>query len=164
VRALIHTSAEAGYDYDLLRSVVDVNESQFERMVSKVDRLVDNDLEGITVAALGLAFKAGTDDLRDSPALAVIDRLLDRGAVVRAHDPAVAVLDGRDVEVCADAYDAAAGADILVLLTEWEDYRRLDYDRLAEVMAGRAVVDTRNVLDRDALARRGFEYESVGRS
>lgn len=164
VRALIHTSAEAGYDFQLLRSVVDVNEAQFERMVTKVADCVDGDLRGVTVAALGLAFKAGTDDLRDSPALAVIDRLVERGAAVRAHDPTVGQIDLAGVELCADAYAAATGAHILVLLTEWEDYRRLDYDRLAEAMSGRAVVDTRNVLDREALLRRGFDYRSVGRN
>lgn len=164
VRALIHTSSESGYDFQLLRSVVDVNEAQFDRMVDKVGESLDGSLEGVTVAALGLAFKAGTDDLRDSPALAVIDRLVAQGAQVRAHDPAVATLDRPGVEVCSDAYDAARGAQILVLLTEWEDYRRLDYDRLAAEMSGRAVIDTRNILDKEALTRRGFQYSSVGRN
>ena len=164
VRALIHTSAEFGYDFGLLRSVVSVNDEQFDRMVNKTEQLLAGPLDGVTVAALGLAFKAGTDDLRDSPALAVIDRIVEQGARVRAHDPAIATLDRPGVELCADAYEAATGADILILLTEWEDYRRLDYDRLADAMAGRAVLDTRNVLDRVALTRRGFEYSSVGRN
>ena len=113
-----------------------------------------------------MTFKARTDDLRESPSVAIIDRLLARRAVVRAHDPTVTgpkpgVPDA--VTVCSDPYEAAEGADVLVVLTEWDDYRWLDPGKVAVGMAGRAVVDARNVLDRSEWRRAGFEYRGIGR-
>ena len=114
------------------------------------------------IAALGLTFKAGTDDLRESPSLAIIDELRDLGATIRAYDPTAAgALDPvqrrrlAGIELAADPYAAAAGADVVVVLTEWPEFGYLDLDRLAEVMRGRAVVDTRNVLDPVAVRSQG---------
>ena len=119
-------------------------------------------LEGVTVAAWGLTFKARTDDLRESPALAVIARLRAGGAVVQAYDPTVrGTLP--DVDVRQDAYAACEGAAVLVVLTEWDELRWLDFDKVGSVMAHRHVVDARNLLDRASLVRSGFTYRGVGR-
>ncbi len=161
--ALIRIAEDAGYDFSLLRGVVDVNRDQFARIVDKVERALDGRVEGARIAALGLTFKSGTDDLRHSPALEIIDRLVARGAKVRAYDPVVTKAPIEKVEVMSDLYAACTDADVVVVLTEWDEFRLADLDRLAEVVARRAVVDTRNVLDRSSLQRLGFTYEGVGR-
>jgi UDPglucose 6-dehydrogenase len=166
VAALLHISASAGYEFDLLAGVVEVNESQHERMIDKIRRAVGGNLANVTIALLGLTFKADTDDLRDSPAIFVARRLLEEGAVVRAFDPGAgdrprALVPG--IELCADAYDAAAGADAMALLTEWDQFRWLDFDRLRDAMRGDAIIDARNLLDPAAMRRRGFTYQGVGR-
>jgi UDPglucose 6-dehydrogenase len=166
VAALLHISASAGYEFDLLAGVVEVNESQHERMIDKIRRAVGGNLADVTIALLGLTFKADTDDLRDSPAIFVARRLLEEGAVVRAFDPGAgdrprALVPG--IELCADAYDAAAGADAMALLTEWDQFRWLDFDRLRDAMRGDAIIDARNLLDPAAMRRRGFAYQGVGR-
>jgi UDPglucose 6-dehydrogenase len=166
VAALLHISASAGYEFDLLAGVVEVNESQHERMIDKIRRAVGGNLADVTIALLGLTFKADTDDLRDSPAIFVARRLLEEGAVVRAFDPGAgdrprALVPG--IELCADAYDAAAGADAMALLTEWDQFRWLDFDRLRDAMRGHAIIDARNLLDPAAMRRRGFTYQGVGR-
>jgi UDPglucose 6-dehydrogenase len=116
------------------------------------------------VAVWGLAFKAGTDDTRDSPALAVIDRLLDEGAAVRAYDPAVAALPGggrRGLVVMGNLYAPCTGADVVAVLTDWPEFRRADFTRIRWLVARPAVVDARNVLDPGVLD--GFAYDGVGR-
>jgi UDPglucose 6-dehydrogenase len=109
----------------------------------------------------GLTFKARTDDLRDSPALAITERLVGAGATVRAYDPTI---DGlmAGLEMCRDPYAACEGASVLAVLTEWDDFRWLDYAKVASVMATPQVVDARNLLDRASLTRLGFTYRSVG--
>ena len=163
--ALIRIAEDGGYDFRLLKGVVDVNDEQFERVVRKVTEIAGGTLDGVTVAAWGLTFKARTDDLRESPALHILGRLLDEGATVRAYDPAVSGgLEGhRGIEVCDDPYAACAGAHVLVVLTEWDEFRWLDLDKVAETMAEAAVVDARNLLDRAAVQRRGFRFEGIGR-
>ncbi|MFN2505168.1 MAG: UDP-glucose/GDP-mannose dehydrogenase family protein [Acidimicrobiales bacterium] len=178
VNALLRIASDAGYDFELLRGVADVNREQFERIAAKVERMVGGALEGRSVAVWGLTFKARTDDLRESPALAVIDRLRARGAHVRAYDPAVktrAEAAGGEaaprgehpslagIEVCTDPYAACDGADALVVLTEWDEFRRLDFTKVASLLATPRVVDGRNLLDPVALRRLGFEYTGVGR-
>ncbi len=165
--ALTHTADLAGYDFSLLRGVAEVNRRQHERILEKLRDAAGGSLAGVTVAVWGLTFKANTDDLRDSPALVVCGRLLEEGAVVRAYDPAAgeaaaAQLPG--LEVVADPYDAVTGASLLALLTEWDEFRWLDFGRVAETMvAPRALVDARNLLDPAAMRRRGFAYQGVGR-
>ena len=161
-RALIRIGDDAGYDFSLLRGVVAVNEQQFERVVAKVLRLARGTLNGRVVAVWGLAFKARTDDMRFSPALEVIRRLQGRGAVVRAFDPA-ATGAVPDVERCDDPYAACEGAHVLVILTEWDEFRGLDLDKVKAAMATPAIVDARNLLDGEAVRQRGFAYEGVGR-
>jgi UDPglucose 6-dehydrogenase len=166
VAALLHISSTAGYDFDLLAGVVDVNAAQHERMVEKVRAGVGGSLAGVTVGVWGLTFKADTDDLRDSPALYVARRLIEEGATVRAYDPGAGerpreLVPG--IELCVDVYDAAAGADAVVLLTEWDEFRWLDFERVRDAMRGGAIVDARNLLDPAAMRRRGFTYQGVGR-
>ena len=167
-RALVHIADQAGYEFGLLKGVIEVNDEQFTRVAGKVAQAAGGSVEGKRVAAWGLTFKARTDDLRESPALEVLRRLVAKGAVVTAYDPAIAPeRNGADalkgIEVAADAYAACEHADVLVVLTEWDDFRWLDFDKVAEVMESPTVVDTRNLLDRSALVRRGFRYQGIGR-
>jgi UDPglucose 6-dehydrogenase len=127
-------------------------------------------LQGKRIGVWGLTFKARTDDLRESPSISVVRRLLSAGATVQAFDPTLtqpidsrkaAVLDG--IDVVDDPYAACEGAEVLLVLTEWEDFRWLDFDKAGDAMAARRVVDARNLLDRDAMRRKGFEYEGIGR-
>ena len=164
--ALLRTAEQYGYDFSVLRGVLDVNDRQRHRIVDKVRAMAGGDLSGARVAVLGLTFKANTDDLRDSPSLQIAEDLVAAGAVVRAFDPVAGEAAGRMVpglEVAADAYDAAAGAGVLALLTEWDQFRWLDYTQVAATMAVPRVVDARNLLDPAAMRRLGFTYQGVGR-
>ena len=165
--ALVRIAENHGYQFGLLRSVIATNEEQFGRVANKIARFVGGAVEGRRVAVWGLTFKAQTDDLRDSPALNIINRLVEVGANVTAYDPAVA--DGGDarlggITVVSDPYEAVAGAEVLAVLTEWPEFADVDLDRVAEAMAERNVVDARNLLDREALKARGFAYDGIGRS
>ena len=164
-KALVRIAAQVGYDFRLLGGVIAVNQEQFVRVVDKVRRSVGGDLSGRTVAVWALTFKAGTDDLRDSPALEIIGRLLEQGALVQAFDPTVTSADGlpSGTSVALSTTDACAGADVLVVLTEWDEFRWQDPVALAEGMNGRAVVDARNILDRARWQRHGFDYQGIGR-
>jgi len=161
--SLVAAASAAGYDFALLRSVMEVNEAQFDGIVGKVACRVD--LPGARVALLGLAFKAGTDDTRGSPSLEIAGRLSRAGAAVHAYDPAVwacAATEQAGVAVEDDAYAACDGASALVVATEWDEFRELDFDRVATAMDDLHVIDARNLLDRGELERRGFTYIGVG--
>jgi UDP-glucose 6-dehydrogenase len=161
-RALVHIADAAGYPFDLLRGVISLNEDQFHRVVAKVREMVGGSLAGRTVGVWGLTFKARTDDTRDSPALRVVALLEQEGAAVRAYDPAVK-RPVAGVEPAADPYSVCDGADVLAVLTEWDEFRWLDFDKVAGLMRRPRVVDARNLLDRPALVRRGFAYVGIGR-
>ena len=165
-RAFLRLAESGGYDFRFLGGVIAVNEEQFSRVADKVSKAVGGDLSGRTVAVWGLTFKAGTDDMRDSPSLSVIDRLLADGATVRAFDPTVAThrggLDER-VAVGSDPLVVCKGADVVVVLTEWDEFADIDPAEVAALMAGKGVVDTRNLLDRDAWVGQGFDYVGIGR-
>ncbi len=161
-RAIISIAEDAGYDFALMRGVVAVNEEQFDRIVRKVASVTN--LDGATVGLLGLAFKAGTDDTRESPSLEVARRLVAAGATVRGYDPAVSTVDVDGLDVVDDPYAACEGANALVIGTEWDDFKWLDLDKIADSMTDLHVIDARNLLDRGALRRRGFTYQGVGRS
>jgi UDPglucose 6-dehydrogenase len=168
VAALEHTARAAGYDFALLRGVVEVNEQQRQRVINKIASAAGGALGGSRIAVWGLTFKADTDDLRDSPALAILRRLVDAGAIVRAYDPVIADGargDGLAVaEISVDPYQAAQGATVLALLTEWHEFRWLDFRRVRAAMAEPpAMVDARNLLDASAMRRLGFAYQGVGR-
>ena len=169
INALIRMSEDAGYDFGLLRGVEEVNKGQFARVVGKVERMAGGSVDGKVIAVWGLTFKARTDDLRESPALEVVRGLIERGAEVRAYDPAVdpgtagsdSRLDG--IAVGSDPYGVCEGAAVLVVLTEWDEFRRLDFAKVATALDEPRIVDARNLLDPAALRRRGFAYEGVGR-
>lgn len=174
-RALVAIAASHGYDFSLMRGVIDINELQYERMVHKVvsalGRFDHDRLTGLTVGALGLTFKAGTDDLRDSPAIRVLEMLAKRGASIRAFDPTCPA--GREsvhldriagIELCASPLDAAQDADVVVVLTEWPEFRDVDLPALATVMRGDRIVDCRNLLEPVAVRDAGLGYAGVGRA
>lgn len=165
-RALLYIAHEAGYHFDLLEGVISVNEEQFTRVADKIVAMAGGSVQGRRVAVWGLTFKANTDDLRDSPALEIVRRLLDRGAVVRAYDPTVRgpLASHPDVEIAPDPYAACEGAEVLAVLTEWDEFKWLDFDKVADLVAERRVVDARNHLDRAALVRRGFAFTGIGRA
>ncbi|AKL73923.1 nucleotide sugar dehydrogenase [Actinobacteria bacterium IMCC26256] len=163
--ALMHAAHAAGAEFPLLQGVIDGNFAQHERMINKARRLVGGDLRGVEVAILGLAFKANSDDVRDSPAVYVARRLSEEGATLRAYDPKAAansVLIDSMTRVDS-VIEAAKGASLMVVLTEWDEFRWLNFDEIGEALEKRVVLDTRNILDPVALRRRGWIYEGVGR-
>jgi len=166
VQALVRIAEDAGYDFGLLKGVVSVNEEQFDRVADKVIRAAGGSVAGKTVAAWGITFKANTDDRRESPAVQIFRRLLAQGAAIQAYDPAVEgeLPELPEVGVVADPYAACDGAHVLVVLTEWDEFKWLDLDKVADVMVAHQVIDTRNLLDGSALRRRGFTYQGIGRS
>jgi UDPglucose 6-dehydrogenase len=165
VQALLYIAREAGYEFDLLDGVVSVNQEQFERTTDKIVAMAGGSVEGKLIGVWGLSFKANTDDLRESPALQIIDRLLARGAIVRGYDPSVkaALPQTPGLEVVGDPYAACEGAQVLAVLTEWDEFKWVDLDKVAELMPSTRIVDARNLLDRSALTRRGFTYQGIGR-
>jgi UDPglucose 6-dehydrogenase len=166
VAALLHTARASGDGFELLAGVEKVNRAQHERIVGKIARAAGGDLAGKVVAVWGLTFKAETDDLRDSPSIAICRRLCQSGATVRAFDPAAgerALQLVPQLDIRADPYDAASGADVCAVLTEWDEFRWLDFARVRDAMRTAAVVDARNLLDPAAMRRIGFTYDGVGR-
>jgi UDPglucose 6-dehydrogenase len=161
--ALKQLAANSGYNFQLLNAVIEVNELQKRRVVGKLERRI-GPLRGKRVALLGLAFKPGTDDMREAPSLVLAGRLLSEGAEVTAWDP---VADGRSqlhgVEVAESALEALAGADAAVIVTEWPEVSELDWAAAGELMRGRVVIDGRNVLDPEEMRALGFAYEGIGR-
>lgn len=162
-KALISIAEDHGYDFKLLRGVIEVNDEQFARTAEKVVRLAGGKVKDVRIAAWGLAFKAQTDDIRESPAIEILNRLNAAGASIRAFDPAVKhQVPG--IEVVTDPYAACEGAEVLVVLTEWDEFKWLDMDKVRDLMAHPRVLDARNLLDRSALLRRGFTYQGIGRN
>ena len=164
--ALVRTAADAGSPVRLIETTVAVNEARKKAMAAKIAAALGGDVQGRTIGVLGLTFKPDTDDMRDSPALDIVPTLQAMGARVQAHDPegaeeAAHLLDG--VDFMDGPYEAAAGADALVILTEWNAFRALDLDRVKLLMAQPVVVDLRNVYDPAEMAASGFHYASVGR-
>jgi UDPglucose 6-dehydrogenase len=164
VSALVATGLEYGYNSSLLRAVVEVNQAQRATVLRKLQSSLKV-LKGRRITLLGLAFKPGTDDLRDAPALEVAERLLSLGAFVSAYDPVVKQLPDHlaSVRIGTDPYDAADGADAVVLATEWEEFGLLDFHQLARVMVGRLVIDGRNALDDRAATEAGLNLIATGR-
>lgn len=160
--SLLHDARRAGFDFQLLQATIAANEQSFDRVVERISDSCGGDLKGRTVAVWGLAFKAGTADVRHSPALAVIARLHAAGASVVAFDPMVSRIEG--VTVAEDEYAACAGAHALTVLTEWPQFQWADLGRVAEIMAARVVVDTRGIIDVDRATHAGLQVWSVGRA
>jgi UDPglucose 6-dehydrogenase len=164
-KAMVKIAEDAGYDFGLLKGVITVNDQQYGRIVDKIRVAAGGSLKGKEIASWGLTFKALTDDLRDSPAVEIVTRLLADGAQVAVYDPTVsAAPKGLDaITVSLSPLDACAGADVLAVLTEWDAFRWISPVDTAAVMNGRQVVDARNLLDRSEWRRSGFEYQGIGR-
>jgi UDPglucose 6-dehydrogenase len=151
----------------IVEAVVEVNTRQRERMVEKITACLDGDVRGKTIGILGLSFKPETDDTRESPALAIVRALQSRGARVQAYDPQAMDAAGKevpDLTLCSDAYEACRGAEALVIVTEWNQFRMLDLDRIKSLLARPVVVDLRNIYDPAPMRAAGFEYVCVGRA
>jgi UDPglucose 6-dehydrogenase len=164
--ALLKTGQDHDTPLRIVEAVVAVNDNRKRAMARKVSHALNGDIRGKTVAVLGLTFKPNTDDMREAPSIPLIAALQDMGAQVRAYDP-VGMEQSREflkgVTYCTDPYDCAQGASALVIVTEWEQFRALDFARLKGVMARPVLVDLRNIYRPDELARHGFAYEGVGR-
>ena len=165
VKALLHTGLDHGYHMEVIEAVERVNERQksivYDKMLSAV-----GSLSGKTVAIIGLSFKPETDDMREAPAMVVIDRLLKDGATVRVFDP-IAMDEckrriGDSVTYCKNLYDAADGADVFALLTEWRQFRMPSWNVIKKVMTGNVIIDGRNIYDRQELEELGFVYSRIG--
>jgi UDPglucose 6-dehydrogenase len=173
-RALVKIAEDHGYNFSMMRGVVEVNDEQRMRMIDKVSRAVGHhhsNLKGVTVGAMGLTFKAGTDDLRESPAMAIIAELRKAGARVRAFDPTTCgelsphqaiALDG--IELCSTLIEVADSADVLCVFTEWPQFANIDLqDVVARAGAGVTLVDMRNMFDPESVKQVGLGYDGVGR-
>ena len=165
VKALSAIARNVGYEMKLTEVVLAVNERQMASVIERIQRALPN-LEGKTVALLGLAFKPDTDDMREAPALRIISDLQSAGATVRAYDPAAMEAARQvvsDVHFCEDEYEAARDSDALVIVTEWNQFRGLDFDRLKSVMRALNLIDTRNIYEPRDVREAGFTYVSMGR-
>ena len=167
-RALDHIAHTQGHNFALLKAVIEVNNVQRERFVEKIRRSIGS-FNDKTVAILGLSFKPNTDDVRESPALRIIQILLDEGARIRAYDPvaaekAIAALGKQPgIKICASPYEAAKGADLLAIITEWDAFKKMDLSTLRSAMKQPVIYDGRNIYSTEEMAEAGFEYHSVGR-
>jgi UDPglucose 6-dehydrogenase len=166
VMAFRAVAREHGYDFSLLDAVVHINEEQRHRFLRKIRSAVWT-VRGKRLGILGLAFKGGTDDIRDSPAIAIVQALLQEGGQITAYDPAATerareVL-GDSIHYASSAYDAAHNADALLILTEWEEFSNLDLSRIRKELKYPIVIDGRNLYDPDFMTAEGFTYYSVGR-
>ncbi|NUQ19129.1 MAG: UDP-glucose/GDP-mannose dehydrogenase family protein [Sphingomonas sp.] len=164
--ALLQTADKFGVDQRIVRTTVEVNDDRKAHMVDRIAAAVGEDLTGKRVAVLGLAFKPNTDDMREAPSIPLVNGLIERGAEVSAFDPvareqAEKILKG--IEFASDAYEAAAGADALVIVTEWDEFRALDLEKIAEALRGKVLVDLRNVYDRVEAEEAGLAYYGIGR-
>jgi UDPglucose 6-dehydrogenase len=166
VKALLKFSQEKGYDFKILCATEQVNAAQKVRIVSKMEAHF-GPLKGRTIAVWGLSFKPKTDDMREAPAIAIIERLLAEGAKVQAYDPQAGRIArgifGNRITVAEKSYDALAGADALVLVTEWNEFRAPDFARMRNLMRSPVIFDGRNVYSRDTMRTHGFTYFSTGR-
>lgn len=165
--AITKIAKDNGYTFKIVEAVIEVNALQRELMVEKIKKTVGGDLSGKTIAVLGLAFKPNTDDIRESPAIDIVEKLVESGAIVKAYDPA-SMENARKaapyaVTYAKDPYDAAEGAEALVILTEWNQFRKLDLQRIKKLLKRPRVVDLRNVYEPESMKELGFEYSSVGR-
>jgi UDPglucose 6-dehydrogenase len=166
VKALLKSSQDEGYDFRILSAVEDVNRSQKERLVEKMAKHFGS-LRGRTIALWGLAFKPRTDDMREAPAIPIIERLLEAGVKVQAYDPAAIPVArrifGDRITLCDKSYDALAGADALAIVTEWNEFREPDFARMRTLLKAPVVFDGRNIYSPEHMRTLGFGYFSIGR-
>jgi len=165
-QALLRSTTDRGYDFKILRAVEEVNDRQKQRLVDKMEQHF-GDLSGRMIAVWGLAFKPRTDDMREAPAIPIIERLLALGAKVKAYDPAAApvarqIFNGR-IALCEKSYEALAGADALAIITEWNEFREPDFAKMRSLMKAPVVFDGRNIYSPEHMRALGFTYFSIGR-
>ncbi len=167
VQALAKTAQENEYDFKILKAVMHVNDLQKEILSSKISQYFDGDLTGKSIGVWGLAFKPNTDDIREAPALTIISRLLNKGAKVKAYDPEamenVRQIFGNKIEFSANEYDAIRGVDALAIVTEWNEFRTPDFDKMKQIMSAPVIFDGRNIFDVQVTRDFGFYYDSIGR-
>ncbi|MEP2669938.1 MAG: UDP-glucose/GDP-mannose dehydrogenase family protein [Cyclobacteriaceae bacterium] len=167
VQALAKSSADANYDFKILNSVMDVNVTQRIKLMDRVKKHFNGDLKGKKIAVWGLAFKPHTDDIREAPALYNIEYLLEAGATVTTHDPEamdnVKKILGEKITYFSNPYDAAEGADAILIATEWPEFRAPDFERLSTLLKNKVIFDGRNLYDVNAMKELGFTYTSIGR-
>ncbi len=168
VQALVKSSAELGYDFQILNAVMDVNEKQKLHLMPKINKYFNDDLAGKHFAFWGLAFKPNTDDIREAPALDMIEALLAAGATVTAFDPEampnVKALLGDKINFAENQYDALEGADALIIATEWNEFRTPDFLKMVKGLKQKAIFDGRNLFEVNSVNELGFHYESIGRN
>ena len=164
--AMVRTAESAGVKLQIVESVVNANTSRKKNMANRIIRACGDSVQGKTIALLGVTFKPNTDDMRDSPSLEIIPMLSEAGAKIRAYDPA-GMEEAKhlleNVDWCEDTYDAVEGADALVIVTEWNEFRSLNLKRIKKILRGSIVVDLRNIYDPETMMAAGFEYSSIGR-
>ena len=164
--AVVKTAQDAGAPLQIVEAVIAANEARKDKMADKVIKGCGGSVKGKTIAVLGLAFKPNTDDMRDSPTIPVINKLLAGGATIRAYDPE-AMEEAKEllpnITYCDNSYDCIDGADALVIITEWDQFRALDMDRVKDLLAAPVLIDLRNIYNPARMADRGFTYISVGR-
>jgi UDPglucose 6-dehydrogenase len=166
-RSIAAFARELGDPLRIVDAVIEVNQRQRERMVDKITACLDGDARGKVIGVLGLSFKPETDDTRESPSLAIVRALHGRGARVQAYDPQAMDAAGKELPeltLCSDAYEACRGAEALVIVTEWNQFRMLDLDRVKALLARPVVIDLRNIYDPAPMRAAGFDYVCVGRS
>ncbi len=167
VQALVKSSSEVNYDFEILNAVMKVNEEQKLFLMPKINAYFNNDLKGKRFALWGLAFKPNTDDIREAPALYMIDALTEAGATVHAYDPEampnVKQIVGDKIDFAEGQYDALENADALIIATEWSEFRTPEFEKISSMLKNKVIFDGRNVYDRGQMKELGFFYESVGR-
>jgi UDPglucose 6-dehydrogenase len=167
VQALVRSSQEVSYPFKVLEAVMEVNETQKMHLIPKIEKYFKGNLKGKKIALWGLAFKPNTDDIREAPALYMIDALLAAGASVAAFDPEgmpnVKKLIGDKITYCERRYDALVDADALVIATEWSEFRTPDFEKVISLLKNKVIFDGRNLFDLEQMKQLGFHYESVGR-
>lgn len=166
VKALIVIADSYGYDFKLLKDVEEINEKAILAIVSKAKRLLSNSVEGKTIGVLGLSFKPDTDDMRDAPSIIVINKLQEAGAKIKAYDP-IAMENAKrllkNVTFCSNSYDAVKDADLVIIMTEWNEFRQLDLAKVQNAMRNPILLDGRNIYDPKHAEKLGFTYHGVGR-
>jgi UDPglucose 6-dehydrogenase len=166
VKAILKFAADRGYDFETLRAVENVNQRQKGRLVTKMKAHFGN-LSGKTIALWGLAFKPRTDDMREAPAITIVERLLAEGAKVQAYDPEAGRvargLFGSKIQLVEKGYDALKGADALAVVTEWNEFREPDFPRMRKLMRSPVIFDGRNIYSPEQMQAQGFSYFSIGR-
>jgi UDPglucose 6-dehydrogenase len=167
VQALVKSSNEVAYDFQILNAVMDVNEKQKLHLIPKVESHFKGDLKGKHFALWGLAFKPNTDDIREAPALYMIDALLNAGATVTAFDPEampnVKQMVGNKIQFAESQYEALEGADALLIATEWNEFRTPDFNKIGQLLKNKTIFDGRNLFDIATMEKLGYHYESIGR-